>query len=96
MKNPRDIIIAPHISERSMMDIEEKNWYTFKVDLRANKIEIKKAIQDIFDVRVEKVTVCRMPGKNRRMGYTEGRTSDWKKARVKLAQDDRIEIFEGM
>lgn len=96
MKNPRDIIIAPHISEKTMMDMEEKNWYTFKVDLKANKSEIKKAVQDIFDVKVERVTTCRMPGKNRRMGYHEGKTSDWKKARVKLSQDDRIDIFDGV
>ncbi|OCL27837.1 LSU ribosomal protein L23P [Orenia metallireducens] len=95
MKDPRDIIIAPHISERSMMDMEE-NWYTFKVAIKANKPEIKKAIEKIFDVNVEKVTTNRMPGKKRRMGYTQGKTSNWKKARVKLAEGDSIEIFEGV
>lgn len=95
MKDPRDIIIAPHISERSMMDMEE-GWYTFKVDIKANKPTIKKAIEKIFDVNVDKVTTNRMPGKKRRMGYSQGRTSNWKKARVKLAEGDRIEIFEGV
>ncbi|MCK8826238.1 50S ribosomal protein L23 [Natroniella acetigena] len=96
MKNLRDVIIAPHISERSMMDMEEKNWYTFKVQLKANKTEVKKAIEEIFDVKVEKVTTNRMPSKKRRMGYHEGRTAEWKKARVKLAEDNRIDIFEGI
>ncbi|MCK8816206.1 50S ribosomal protein L23 [Natroniella sulfidigena] len=96
MKNLRDVIIAPHISERSMMDMEETNWYTFKVQLKANKTEIKKAIEEIFDVKVEKVTTNRMPGKKRRMGHHEGRTAEWKKARVKLAEDNRIDIFEGI
>ncbi|TDX49286.1 50S ribosomal protein L23 [Orenia marismortui] len=96
MKDPRDIIIAPHISERSMMDMEEKGWYTFKVALKSNKTEIKSAIEEIFDVAVEKVTTNRMPGKKRRMGHTQGRTPKWKKARVKLAEGDRIEIFEGV
>ncbi|GAB6099849.1 50S ribosomal protein L23 [Halanaerocella petrolearia] len=92
----RDIIIAPHISEKSMEDMEEKNWYTFKVDLNANKPQIKRAVQEIFNVKVDKVTTCRVSGKKRRRGYHEGRTSDWKKARVKLATDDTIDIFEGV
>ncbi|KXS45767.1 MULTISPECIES: 50S ribosomal protein L23 [unclassified Candidatus Frackibacter] len=96
MRKPRDIIIQPHISEKAMFDIETKNWYTFKVVLDANKPEIKKAIEEIFDVKVEKVTTNRMSGKKRRMGVHEGRRADWKKARVKLAEGDRIEIFEGM
>ncbi len=96
MKDPRDIIIAPHISERSMMDMEATSWYTFKVDLKANKPEIKKAIEKIFDVKVKRVTTNRMPGKNRTMGRNQGRTPEWKKARVKLAEGDSIEIFEGV
>lgn len=96
MKEARDIVIQPHISEKAMMDIEEKNWYTFKVALDANKPQIKKAVEEIFDVKVNKVTTCRMPGKKRRMGVHEGERPDWKKARVKLAEGDRIEIFEGM
>lgn len=94
--DPRDIIIAPHISERSMIDLEKDNFYTFKVDLRANKTEIKKAVETIFDVKVEKVNTMRMLGKKRRMGYHQGRTPNWKKAKVKLADGDSIEIFEGM
>ncbi|WP_027339538.1 50S ribosomal protein L23 [Halonatronum saccharophilum] len=96
MKDPRDIIIAPHISERSMIDMESNNFYTFKVDLRANKTEIKKAVEEIFDVKVDKVNTMRVPGKKRRMGYHQGRTPEWKKAKVKLVDGDVIEIFEGM
>jgi large subunit ribosomal protein L23 len=96
MRESRDIIIQPHISEKAMMDMEDKNWYTFKVVLDSNKTEIKKAIEDIFDVKVKKVTTNRMPGKKRRMGVHEGKRPDWKKARVKLSEEDRIEIFEGM
>ena len=96
MNNPHDIIIQPHISEQSMMAMEEDNWYTFKVAINANKPEIKKAVEKIFNVGVEKVTTNRMPGKTRRMGRNVGTTAAWKKARVKLAADDHIEIFEGM
>ncbi|GAB6138721.1 50S ribosomal protein L23 [Halanaerobaculum tunisiense] len=92
----RDIVIAPHISEKSMADMEERNWYTFKVVLDANKPQIKQAIEEIFDVQVDKVTTCKMPSKKRRMGRHEGTTAAWKKARVKLAADDTIEIFEGV
>ncbi|NLM96776.1 MAG: 50S ribosomal protein L23 [Halanaerobiaceae bacterium] len=96
MKDARDIIIAPLISEKSMSMIEENNTYTFKVDKRANKIEIRKAIEEIFNVSVVKVNTMNMRGKKRRLGYHEGKKPDWKKAMVKLAEGDRIEIFEGM
>ncbi|MBM7557831.1 50S ribosomal protein L23 [Halanaerobacter jeridensis] len=94
--NLRDVIIEPHISEKTMMDMEENNWYTFKVALNSNKSQIKDAVEDIFDVTVKKVTTCRMPGKKRRLRYNEGTTAEWKKARVKLSEDDNIEIFEGV
>ncbi|MGM0501322.1 MAG: 50S ribosomal protein L23 [Bacillota bacterium] len=94
--NLRDVIVEPHISEKTMMDMEEDNWYTFKVAVKANKPQIKKAVESIFDVSVQKVTTCRMPGKKRRLRYKQGTTSEWKKARVKLAADDNIEIFEGV
>ena len=96
MKDARDIIIAPLISEKSMGMIEENNTYTFKVDKRANKIEIRNAIEEIFNVDVLKVNTMNMLGKKRRLGYNQGKRPDWKKAIVKLAEGDRIEIFEGM
>jgi large subunit ribosomal protein L23 len=96
MKDPRDIIIAPVISEHSMEMIEDNNTYTFKVDKKANKIEIRNAIEEIFKVNVVKVNTMNVVGKKRRHGYRYGKKPDWKKAMVKLAKGDRIEVFEGM
>lgn len=96
MKDPRDIILKPHISEKSMSEIEKSNTYTFKVALNANKTEVKKAIEEIFKVKVLQVSTCRMPGKTKRMGVFVGTTPSWKKAMVRLADGDRIEIFEGV
>ncbi|NLM04080.1 MAG: 50S ribosomal protein L23 [Clostridiales bacterium] len=96
MTNPHDVIIRPVITEESMMQIADKK-YTFVVDRRANKTEIRKAIEQIFDVNVEKVNTMNMKGKFKRMGRTAGKRSDWKKAIVTLTADSKeIEIFEGM
>ena len=94
--NKYDIIIRPIISEKSMDQSADKK-YTFQVSLSANKIEIKKAVEEIFGVKVEKVTTCRVLGKVKRMGATSGKRADWKKAVVKLAADSKtIEFFDGM
>ena len=94
--NKYDIIIRPIISEKSMDQSADKK-YTFQVALSANKIEIKKAVEEIFGVKVEKVTTCRVLGKVKRMGATSGKRADWKKAVVKLAADSKtIEFFDGM
>ena len=94
--NKYDIIIKPIISEKSMEQAAEKK-YTFKVSLDANKIEIKKAVEEIFGVKVEKVTTMRVLGKIKRMGATSGKRADWKKAIVKLTADSKtIEFFDGM
>ncbi|HHT50271.1 MAG TPA: 50S ribosomal protein L23 [Eubacteriaceae bacterium] len=96
MKNPHDIIQKPIVTERSMEDMEMKK-YTFKVDKRANKIEIKNAIEEIFGVKVEKVNTMNMRGKVKRMGRYEGKRPDWKKAIVQLTEDSKeIQFFEGM
>lgn len=97
MKSPYDIIISPVISERSM-DLMEDNKYVFKVDKKANKSEIKAAIEQIFDgVKVAKVNTINMIGKTTRLGRTEGKKSDWKKAIVTLKEDSKtIEFFENM
>ena len=96
MKNPRDIIIHPLITEKSMDD-SEFNRYTFEVAKNANKIEIKNAVEEIFDVKVEKVATMNMNGKMKRMGRFEGRRKNWKKAIVKLTEDSKaIEFFEGV
>lgn len=96
MHIPHDIIIKPIITEESMDNMADGK-YTFKVDRRANKSEIKKAIETIFDVNVEKVNTMNMLGKEKRMGIHVGRTPSWKKAIVTLKEDsDSIEFFEGM
>jgi len=96
MKTAYDIIIKPIITEQSMEATEEKK-YVFQVANDANKIEIKKAIEEIFGVKVEKVNTIRMDGKEKRMGVHIGRRANWKKAMVKLTADSKtIEFFEGM
>ena len=96
MRIPHDIIIKPIITEESMEDMAYGK-YTFKVDRRANKSEIKKAVENVFDVKVEKVNTINMLGKEKRMGVHVGRRPSWKKAIVTLTEDsNRIEFFEGM
>ena len=96
MKAPQDIILKPVITEKSMDELQVGK-YTFKVALDANKIEIKKAVEEIFGVKVEKVTTQRVLGKVKRMGATSGKRADWKKAVVKLTADSKtIEFFDGM
>lgn len=96
MKSPYDIILKPIISEDSMEKMEEKK-YVFKVDKNANKIEIRSAIEKIFDVKVKSVNTMNVKGKVKRMGAHSGKRSDWKKAIVALTEDSKeIEFFEGM
>ena len=94
--NKYDVIVKPIISEKSMDQSADKK-YTFQVALGANKIEIKKAVEEIFGVKVEKITTARVLGKVKRMGATSGKRADWKKAVVKLTADSKtIEFFDGM
>ena len=92
--DPRDIIIAPVISEKSYTELN-KNWYTFLVDPDANKTAIKIAIQQIFNVRVETVNTINRQGKRKRTRTGFGKRKDTKRALVKLAEGDRIEAFGG-
>ncbi len=96
MKDPRDIIIKPHISERSMDLIQKNNTYTFQVALNATKPEIKRAVEEVFQVKVVNVNTTRMPGRRKSMGIFRGITPQIKKALVRLAEGDSIEIYEGM
>ncbi len=92
----RDVILAPVITEKSVSVLPEKK-YTFRVAKGANKIEIAKAVEEIFGVNVQKVNTISMKGAKRRMGRFEGYTSDWKKAVVTLTADSKtIEFFDGM
>lgn len=97
MKNVYDIVLGPVISEQSMEQVDLKK-YVFFVQKTATKIEIKKAIEEIFGVQVEKVNTIRTQGKLRRQGrLPEGRTAETKKAIVRLTPDSKpIEFFEGM
>jgi large subunit ribosomal protein L23 len=96
MKNPHDIIIRPVLTEKSYDSIADKK-YTFLVDIKANKTEIKQAIESIFGVKVESVNTLRQQGKMKRMGVHIGRRPSFKKAYIKLTADSKeIEFFEGM
>ena len=97
MRTAYDIIKRPVITEQSMEDLDIKK-YVFEVAKDANKIEIKKAVEEIFGVKVIRVNTAIVPSKEKRMGaHPAGRTSEWKKAIVKLSKYSKnIEIFEGM
>jgi large subunit ribosomal protein L23 len=97
MKTAYDIIKRPVITEQSMADTEMKR-YVFEVSKDSNKIEIAKAVEDIFGVKVIKVNTLNMQGKLKRTGrYPAGRRPSWKKAMVTLSEDSKpIELFEGM
>ena len=92
----QDIVIRPIITEKSMLGATEKK-YTFEVAKKANKIEIAKAVEEIFGVKVAKVNTINVRGRLRRQGRNQGYTRSWKKAYVTLTQDSKnIEFFEGM
>ena len=96
MKRAQDIILKPIITEKSMAGISLKK-YTFKVVKDANKIEIAKAVETLFDVTVDKVNTMNCKGRFVRQGRTAGYRPDWKKAIVTLSEDSKaIEFFEGM
>lgn len=96
IKLPQDIVIKPIITEKSMDGIAEKK-YTFRVLKSANKIEIAKAVEALFSVKVLKVNTVNVKGHQRRVGKSEGYKSDWKKAIVKLAEGSKgIEFFDSM
>ena len=93
MRNPYEVLIKPVVTERST-GLMEQNKYTFKVDPKANKIEIKNAVEKIFKVDVVSVTTMSVPGKLKRQGKTQGYTPEWKKAIVTLKAGQRLPIFE--
>ncbi len=97
MRSVYDIIRKPVITEKSMTGVAINREYTFEVLRDANKVEIKKAVEAIFGVKVLSVNTINKDGKNKRMGVHQGKTSKSKKAIVKLTADSKdIEIFEGM
>ena len=95
MKHYSEIILAPLISEKGTLVGEQGNQFLFKVASGANKVEIKQAIEEFFEVKVEKVRTSRLLGKTRRVGRNVGRKPSWKKAYVTLSEGDTIDFFEG-
>jgi len=94
VKDPRDIIRRPVVTEKST-DLMAEKKYVFEVDPKANKTEIKQAVEQIFGVKVEKVNTMNVRGKVKRFGRYSGRRRNWKKAIVKLTEDSKtIEVFE--
>ena len=92
----QDIVIRPIITEKSMLGIADKK-YTFEVAKSATKIDVARAVEELFKVKVEKVTTVNVRGRLRRQGRFEGYTRAWKKAYVTLTKDSKtIEFFEGM
>jgi len=94
MREPREIIRIPLVSEKSTSMRINENKYVFKVDKKANKLEIKRAVEELFKVKVEDVATMVMHGKPKRLGRFEGRRPDWKKAVVRLKKGETIELFE--
>ena len=94
MKDPRDVIIAPVVSEKSYA-LLDAGRYTFVVHPSANKTEIKQAVQTIFGVKVDSVNTLNRKGKRKRFGLRYGRRKDTKRAIVTLAEGESIDIFEG-
>ena len=93
MKTSRDIVIRPVVSEKSYAGLD-RNTYTFLVDKRANKTEIKEAVQQIWSVQVTSVRTLNRKGKTKRRRFTVGKRADEKRAIVTLVEGDKIEIFE--
>jgi large subunit ribosomal protein L23 len=91
--DPRDVVLAPIVSEKSY-SLLDNNWYTFLVHPDANKTEIKQAVEQIWEVQVVRVNTASRKGKKKRFRFTQGRRPDTKRAVVKLAEGDKIEIFE--
>jgi large subunit ribosomal protein L23 len=93
---PHDIVIRPLITEKTSIQKEVNNQITFEVDRRANRVEIKRAIENIFNVNVVGVRTMQVKGKTKQRGRIVGKRRDWKKAIVTLMPGERIDFFEGV
>jgi large subunit ribosomal protein L23 len=96
MKDPRTVLLRPLMTEKSMRQKDDLNMVTFQVAPDANKIEIRDAIEKVFNVKVSSVRTQSREGKWKRMGRFEGRRSGWKKAVVSLAPGHKIDLVEGV
>jgi len=93
--NPYDIVKRPLITEKTSIQKENYNQMTFEVDRKANRVEIKRAIENIFNVNVATVRTMQVKGKTKQRGRIVGKRRNWKKATVKLMPGERIDFFEG-
>ncbi|MFH0726072.1 MAG: 50S ribosomal protein L23 [Pseudomonadota bacterium] len=93
---PYDIIKKPMITEKSTIQKESANQVCFEVDRRANRVEIRNAVEKLFNVKVADVRTMQVKGKVKQRGRIVGKRRDWKKANVKLMPGERIEFFEGV
>lgn len=91
-----DIIKRPLITEKTTIQKESFNQVTFEVDPAANRVEIKRAIEKVFNVKVARVQTLQVTGKRKRRGWIVGKRKDWKKAIVTLMPGERIDFFEGV
>jgi large subunit ribosomal protein L23 len=96
MRDAREVILRPVVTEESSMLVEEQRTYTFLVAKDANKLEIRAAVQTLFNVKVEAVRTANYQGKWRRVGRSLGRKATFKKAVVKIAEGDAIDVYEGI
>lgn len=96
MRDPRSIILRPVVTERSTLLQDDMRTYTFIVAKDANKLEVRKAVQSLFSVKVESVRTANYQGKWRRVGRSVGRKPAYKKAVVRLAEGDSIDVYEGI
>ncbi len=96
MRDPRQVVVRPIITEKSSASLADENQYTFEVADDANKHEIKHAVEQLFSVHVRQVRTSRQRGKWRRRGVHLGKRPNWKKAVVTLAEGETIEVFEGI
>lgn len=96
MKNHYDVLLEPIITEKSNIQKEEAQQVTFRVPLWATKIEVRKAVEKIFNKKVVEVKTVTMRGKAKRVGRSRGKLPDWKKAIVRLKPGERIDFFEGV
>jgi large subunit ribosomal protein L23 len=96
MRDPRQVIIRPVVTERSTALAEDRGKYTFIVHRDANKIDIKHAVQTLFEVKVRNVRTANFRGKLRRVGRSEGYKAAYKKAVVTLVEGERIDMYEGV
>jgi large subunit ribosomal protein L23 len=96
MRDPKQVIVRPVVTERSTELADDRGAYTFIVNKDANKIEIKKAVETLFDVKVKDVRTANYRGKWRRVGQAYGQKAAYKKAVVTLAEGQRIDVYEGI